>query len=228
MRLGWRSWLIATALLLWLGMGMLAISSAWATGAPIWLWVATLTTGLLLPLASLAMLKPLPRPPGVPAGMIYTRSRGWLLAYSLGLLMLFSVLLLLTPLLCSAIMTEAQAEWAAGKFVKSLFFGLSVLVLMVAVLLVPCVGYWMLLRPAWQRRRWPFAVLSDADLWIDGHLLAWSVAGPVSLISMRAGNLIEIITLAKPIVIQLMPLAGSAQALIAAIEAHLPHARRSG
>ncbi len=228
MRLGWRSWLIATALLLWLGLGMVAMASAWAVGAPIWLWAAALTAGLVLPLASLAMLKPLSRPADLPAGMMFTRSRGWLLAYSLGLLILFSALLLLTPLLSSAIMTAAQVEWAAGKLVKSLFFGLSALVLMLVALLVPCVGYWMLLRPAWQRRRWPFAVLSDADLWIDGHRLAWSVAGPVSLTRMRAGNLIEIITPATPIVIQLMPLAGSTQALIAAIEARLPHARRGG
>jgi hypothetical protein len=215
-RLGWRSWLFAAGLGLWLVLGvaaLLILPSPNMTGGKAWPLTGVVPAGLLMPVFGLYLLWPRPVPPGLPSGDRFGRSRGWLLAYTLGMFGVFGVCLLLTPLFGIMVLDAALSAWTAGKGLKSLFFGVLAAALPVLILIAAAAVAWLGLRPAWHRRRWPFAIVGADALWIDGHHLDWPGTGPVRLVSTRSGTFIQLDRPDGSITVPLLALAGSGLAL---------------
>jgi hypothetical protein len=152
---------------------------------------------------------------------MFARSNAWTLGFGLVVVATAFLIMLITPLVTAVLIASAQEAWTADNFIKALFFGFFALVL---AIIIDTAGYflpWLMLRRAWQRRRWPLAVLGRDSLWIDGHDLAWHTIGDVNIVQMRIATVFAIDTTAGAVNVQLFPLAEGATALHDAIRERL-------
>ncbi len=217
--LGWRSWLAAAAFLLWLLAGIAASVLLVAAGSASvgWAFAGVPLAGVLLPALALTSISPAPLPPQLPAGQTFHRSPARLALATVFGLLAAALALALLPIGIPLLIAAAADARAAGDTLMMLMAGACVvgmvLVALPASLLLPIL--W--LRAPWRQRRWPFAILGQRQLWLDGTLHDWADISAAALRQTRSGVFLLIETHGGSQAFALFQLAGKPRALYAAI-----------
>lgn len=230
MRLGWRSWLAALPLLLWLLPAAVLAWSSWATAATMLAitLAATLTVAAVgLPMALLwAVLRPA-RVPTLPAGPRFERSRAWLVVATAIASFYAALGIVIIPLAMLGLGASlpdllGRRDWLPAALI--------VLSLPGCAILPPLAlwRYWRDIIGSWRRRRAPFAVIGRDQLWIDGIAIAPRDMADPTLNATRLGDWLGLRHGGQRRAIPLFAMAGPSAALHAAIVATGAAARPAG